>query len=167
MKITVKNVLIILLPMIIANLVGISLIYYMLNDLVLITAIMIILFISITIVPTIYLLINYLKNDKNLTVLFGSDEIVITSKKSEDVILVKNIENITLNGSKNIFEKLNIRFSTFDDFYYAEIKTTDGKIFIITNLLSIKLKEQLMENYQGIEISYNYRLFPSIKYTTK
>lgn len=148
--------------MLIVNLIGVSLMLYMFSDFKLIAVIAITLIFFISTFPTIYLLINYLKNNINLTIRFNSESMVVISESAEDLIHIDDIENITFNGSKNLFEKHNIRFSTYDDFYYAEIKTKDGRKIVLTNLLSGDLKEFLKGNYPHIEVKYNYRLFPRI-----
>jgi len=162
MKITFTNILISLAPMIVTNMLGTVLIYFMFNDLKLVIFIGCVSLFLFSMLPTIYLLISYLRNNKNICVSFNTDDIVILSKKKKDIILVSNIKEITFNGSKNIFEKHNIRFSTYDNFYYVKINMKDGEKFILTNLLSNNLREVILNNYPDVKITYNYRLVPYI-----
>lgn len=162
MKITIINILVSLLPMIIINIIGIGLIYYMFNDVELIIIIAISFFFFFSMLPTIYLLFNYLKKNKRMTVSLDGDKILIFSKKAKNVIYIENINDITFNGSKNIFEEHNIRFSTFDDFYYVDINIKDGSKVVLTSLLSMDLRKILLKNYPNIKIKYNYRLFPYV-----
>jgi len=161
MKITPKNIINNLLPMIVINSFGILMLIYMFEDYDNLYNISYLFLFFYSILPTLILTWNYYRKNHIIDLHLHKDEIEISyNTLNKKIIKIEKIESIKFIGSKNYFEKYNIRFSTFDNNYYVEIHLIDGSQVKLTSLLNQNLRKELYKNFPNLIYSYKYTSFP-------
>lgn len=165
MKITIANILGSLLTMIIANILAFLLIFYMFDSLDLrILLILICCCLLASFIPTIYLFLNYYKVNRHIKIFFHTNEIALIEQNNYKTITIDEIKQIDFHGPKNKLDDSHIMFSTFNEFYYVKITLKKGDVVYITSLISDNLNKILAHKYPNVLTSYNYTIFPVIKF---
>ncbi|WP_177764332.1 hypothetical protein [Flavobacterium sp. I3-2] len=161
MKITPKNIINNLLPMLVINSFGILMLIYMFEDYDNLYIISYLFLFFYSILPTLILTWNYYRKNHTIDLHLHKDEIEISyNTLNKKIIKIEKIESIKFIGPKNYFEKYNIRFSTFDNNYYVEIHLIDGSQIKLTSLLNQNLRNELYKIYSNLIYSYKYTSFP-------
>jgi len=164
MKITFQKIILNIAPTIIINLFGIILLNYMFKDYTYILIITYLFLSFYSILPTLFLTWNYYLKNQTLILQLDKDKIEISyNNLNHQTISIEEIDFISFVGLKNNFEKYNIRFSTFDNYYYIKIQLLDSFQVILTSLLKQNLREQFYANYPNLNYCYKNTSFPFIK----
>jgi hypothetical protein len=95
-------------------------------------------------IPTLYIILNYLKYTSKKEVVFFDEAITIIEKSLDRTILKSQIKQIFVFATPS-FEKRIYYLVFAKGFYYARLKLTNGEDIILTSLLGPNLYENLLE----------------------
>jgi len=109
--------------------------------------------------PVLVLYNNYENKTSNITLILEEVSIVLNDK----IILVKDIDNITVYGTHQHFNYGGVSTLPYNDsFYYMVIETNKEKYYL-TSLLSYNLDSILKEKYSNLKFNQQIKSFPLIK----
>jgi hypothetical protein len=112
--------------------------------------------------PVAIIHLNHYVNSKGI--IYKIDETGITKivKNEEEFISIANIKEITFFMTPNRFLNSSTGNFPFEDYYYAEIKTTDKKVLFISCLYSTKIDKILEVNFKDLNIKKLKTIYPLI-----
>ncbi|WP_182650858.1 hypothetical protein [Flavobacterium sp. SOK18b] len=102
---------------------------------------------------------------KSKGIIYKIDETGITKivKNEEEFIPTTNIKEITFFMTPNRFVDSATRSFPFEDYYYAEIITTEKKVIFISSFFSTKIDKVLEVNFKELNIKKLKTIYPLIK----
>ncbi|MBC5862117.1 hypothetical protein L1S34_01220 [Flavobacterium sp. K77] len=113
-------------------------------------------------IPVGIIHLNHYVNSKGI--IYKIDETGITKivKNEEEFISRANIKEITFFMTPNRFLNSSTGNFPFEDYYYAEIKTTDKKVLFISCFYSTKIDKILEVNFKELNIKKLKTIYPLI-----
>ena len=113
-------------------------------------------------IPVAIIHLNYYINSKGI--IYKIDETGITKivKNEEEFIPITNIKEITFFMTPNRILDSATRSFPFEDYYYAEIITTDKKVIFISCFFSTKIDKILEVNFKELNIKKLKTIYPFI-----
>ncbi len=115
----------------------------------------------IDLIPALILHIEYWKENQGQVILIDENELVINSRTEETVIIAKEIRKITLHQTPSHSQNSNMRFMTIGSYYFAHIYLRNGEDFILTSLLSPRLKSSL-KKLKGVYFDEDVSLYNNL-----
>lgn len=112
--------------------------------------------------PVAIIHLNYYIKSKGI--IYKIDETGITRivKNKEEFIPTSIIKEITFFMTPNRFFDSATRSFPFEDYYYAEIITTDKKVIFISSFFSTKIDKILELNFKELNIKKLKTIYPLI-----
>ena len=166
-KITAKNVIYLFQEVILYSiffLIADYLLYIYLLDEIRLFALLFLLILFIylgtILLPVLFLYFNYLKFDKNKTIILKKDLILI----NELSIPVDSIERIIITATYQHFDE-NAGVTTLpynDYFYYVQIYIKNKEVFLITSLLDYNIDKELKNQYSQLTFINRIKSYPLV-----
>lgn len=171
-KITHKKLLKSIFPLLVTNLMIISVFYYWFSDDVSIfkNTFFIMGIFSILIIPVIIQLIifiNHYKINKQTILNVNNNKVIITYNNKTFTICDNNILSWQLIGTSSKIKDSSIKFSLIDDLFYVRIYVKDiNEPIILTSLLNSKIDILLQVLFPSQRLNDTSSIFPFIRPNT-
>jgi hypothetical protein len=126
-----------------------------------------IIFFLISLIPVVFLHIEYLKRNGNFRFIIDSDnscfKLSNIKKEEESIIKFDEIKQIVIYCAPSVRKKRSFKILPFENYHFARIFTKNHKQYIITNLLM----EDIIEGFKivpNIKIQFELRIFATTLY---
>lgn len=168
-KITSFKILKICLPLIITNLVIVSIFYYFFwnsinfsEDFTFILGLLIL--ITIPLVPQIFLLINHFRENRNVRLTIYQNYLLLKINGKQIIISENNINSWELVGTSSKLKNSSIKFSLLDDIFYLKIELKESnEQIVLSSLLFSKIDNVFQQLFSNKRKENKVKFLPIIK----
>ncbi len=114
-------------------------------------------YLSINIIPALFLHLQYYLINKNTEIEILNGEIILSEKNYTLKFDRNDILSITIYMTKNVSIGSNLQFLAFESYHFARIKVKGAENIIITNLITPNVELAIMKlNYSEYQIKRKF-----------
>jgi hypothetical protein len=136
--------------------------YHFINELNSFIVKYLIIFFIVSVIPVIFLHIDYLHRNRNYKFIIDSSNRLIIYRNMKNgessIIKFEDIDHIQIFCAPSIWKKVNIYALPFEKYHFGRIFTKNHKQYNITNLLMEDIIDGF-KNIPGIKVKYKMRIF--------
>lgn len=115
----------------------------------------------VDLIPALILHIEYWAQNRSQEVFINPNEIVIRKGSKEIIAKTEEIRKITLHQTPSHSDNSSMRYLTIGSYYFAHIYMKNGEDFILTSLLSPRLKASL-KKLKGVYFDEDVSLYNNL-----
>ena len=126
-----------------------------------------IIFFLISLIPVVFIHLDYLKRNRNYKFSIDTDnscfKLLNTKKEEESIIKFDDIEQIVIYCAPSVKQRRSFKILPFEHYHFARIFTKDHKQYVITSLLM----EDIVDGFKivpSIKVKFKIRIFATPLY---